>query len=104
VERQALILFLALLHQRVVAVVGDPPMALLVDQVVVDGVRQVRLLIQVVLEIHHQLHPRKVTTVGMGKVAVTEWVVVVAVLEKQATQMDKLLVAMVRHQALLDHQ
>jgi hypothetical protein len=82
VERQALILFLALLHQRVVAVVGDPPMALLVDQVVVDGVRQVRLPIQVVLETHHQPLPRKVMTGDQGMLAVIEQVVVVVVLEK----------------------
>ena len=79
---QAQILFLALLLLLGVAVVDEPPMALLVDQVVVDGVRQMCLLEQVVLETHHQLHPRKVTTGGMGMLAVIEQVVVVVVLVK----------------------
>jgi hypothetical protein len=82
VEHLAQILFLALSHQRVVAVVDEPQTALLVDQVVVHGAHQVRQLIQVVLETHHQLLPRKVTTGDQGMLAVTEQVVAVVVLVK----------------------
>jgi hypothetical protein len=97
------ILFLALLHQRVAVVVDLHQTALLVDQVAVDGVLQPAHLIQVALETHQQLLHHKVTTEELGKVAAIELEVVVVVLERQVTQMQKGTAVMERPQVLLDH-